>query len=261
MESREAHKEAGALPPPPVVDLATIALFVDIDGTLLDIAPRPDAVIVEPTLRSLLRALHARLGGALVPISGRTLVEIDALLGLPIGVAAGTHGVQLRDGTGHVSAAPKTSLAAARGRAHDLAATIPGVLLEDKDVALALHYRSAPEAEAAVRSCAREMLKDAGPDFELLDGSLVVELKERRANKGSSLLALMSVPPLVGRIPWVVGDDITDEDAFVQANAMGGNSIVVGSRRPTAARHALESPAAVRAWLELLVCEGKQDRP
>lgn len=250
------------LPLPPRVDLAVVALFVDIDGTLLDIAARPDAVVVDAALRSTLRELHARLGGALVPISGRKLAEIDALLGLPIGNAAGLHGAELRDAGGHVASMQNPSLASARVRMRELAPATPGLLVEDKGAAIAFHYRGAPNAEAEVRRIAAELLDEAGPDYELLEGRRVIELKLRHADKGSALNTLMHAPPLAGRTPWMVGDDVTDEDAFEQANALGGVSVLVGHRRPTAARHSLESPAAVRQWLSSLLIarnEGKHD--
>lgn len=248
------------LPLPPLAQLAVVALFVDIDGTLLDIASRPDAVIVEPTLRHVLRDLHVRLEGALVPISGRKLTEIDSLLSLPVGAAAGLHGMELRDAKGKVVYLPSSSLASARVRMRELAPTTTGLLVEDKGAAIALHYRTAPEAEAEVRRVAVEMLDVAGPDYELLEGKRVIELKPRHADKGKALSALMRAPPLAGRIPWMVGDDFTDEDAFEQANALGGVSILVGPRRPTVARYGLESPAAVREWISSLLRDRNESK-
>jgi trehalose 6-phosphate phosphatase len=248
------------LPLPPLAELAVVSLFVDIDGTLLDIAARPDAVFVEPTLRRMLRDLHTRLGGALVPISGRTLTEIDALLNLPVGAAAGLHGVELRDAKGKVVFLPSSSLDSARVRMRALLPASSGLLVEDKGAAIALHYRTAPEAEAEVRRVAAEMLDQAGPDYELLEGNRVIELKIRHADKGSALAALMRAPPLAGRAPWMVGDDVTDEDAFEQANALGGVSIIVGPRRPTSARYGLESPAAVREWISSLLIDRNESK-
>lgn len=241
------------LPPPPAADLRTVALFVDVDGTVLDLAARPDAVVVDASLRSTLARLHAALGGALAPVSGRPLRDIDALLGLRDTAAAGLHGAELRGPDGAALARPllDAGLEAARTRAA-AAAAIPGVLVEDKGGAIALHYRAAPDAEPDVRRAACAMLDAAGADYELQAGKCVIELKPRHANKGTALAALMRIAPFAGRTPWMIGDDLTDEDAFAAANAGGGVSIVVGPRRPTRASHALDGPAAARHWLAML---------
>jgi trehalose 6-phosphate phosphatase len=241
------------LPPPPRADTAAIALFVDVDGTLLDIAARPDAVVVDASLPATLKRLKQHLRGALAPLSGRSLRDIDALLGLD-GAAAGLHGAELRGPGGAALATPilHEGLDAARQRAIDAAATIAGVLVEDKGGAIALHYRAAPDAELAVRRAAIAMLDAAGDGYELLHGKCVIELKPASADKGAALAALMTIAPFAGRTPWMIGDDATDEDAFAEVNAERGVSIVVGPRRPTVARHALAGPAAARAWLAAL---------
>ncbi len=243
------------LPAPPHPDLAALALFVDVDGTLLDIATRPDAVVVDPSLRTTLRTLHERLGGALAPVSGRPLRDIDALLGLPAAAAAGLHGAELRAPGGGALATPELhpGLAAARTRAVEAAAGHPGVLVEDKGAAIALHYREAPDAELAVRRAAGDMLDHAGSGYELLQGKFVIELKPRNVHKGSAIAALMRIAPFAGRTPWMIGDDVTDEDAFAETNAQGGISIIVGPRRPTRAHYALPGPAAARAWITRLI--------
>lgn len=247
--------EYSALPAPPQADVATIALFVDVDGTLLDIAARPDAVIVDASLPSTLRQLHERLGGALAPVSGRPLRDVDALLGLGDSAAAGLHGAELRGPGGNALAKPAShaGLEAARIRAVDATAAIPGMLVEDKGAAIALHYRAVPDAEMEVRRVALDMLRLAGAHYELLRGKLVVELKSKNADKGMAIDALMHVEPFAGRTPWMIGDDLTDEDAFVRTNALDGVSIIVGPRRPTLARYALAGPAAARAWMKSLL--------
>ena len=141
----------------------------------------------------------------------------------------------------------------ARARASVMAKAHPGVIIEDKGTAIALHYRAAPEAEIAVRRAAVDMLDSAGADYELLQGNHVIELKPAYADKGSALAALMGSPPFAGRTPWMLGDDVTDEDAFAEANARGGVSVIVGPRRPTLARHTLADPAAARRWLASLL--------
>lgn len=243
-----------ALPSPPRADPARIALFVDVDGTLLDIASHPDAVVVDASLRDALARLRGRLDGALAPLSGRPLREIDALLRVVDGAAAGLHGAELRGPSGDMLAKPTVprALDAAKRRAIAAAAALPGVLVEDKGGAIALHYRAAPGAGSDVRRMALALLDLAGSDYELQPGNAVVELKPRHADKGTALAALMDRAPFLGRVPWMLGDDLTDEDAFVEVNRRGGVSIIVGSRRPTAARHALAGPGAARAWLAAL---------
>jgi len=251
------------LPPPPRADVASIALFLDVDGTMLDIALTPDSVVVEPTLRETLSTLHARLGGALAIVSGRPIREIDALLALDDVAAAGLHGAELR-AEGQATLAqpvPNPRLDPVRVRAAEIAAAIPGVLVEDKGGAIALHYRLVPDAEAATREAALGLLMLAGSDYELIHGKAVVELKPRHADKGTALATLMQIEPFAGRTPWMIGDDLTDEDAFVEANRERGISIIVGPRRPTLARHALAGPAAARAWLASLASEHAPENP
>jgi trehalose 6-phosphate phosphatase len=251
-----AAADHDVLPPPPRADTASLALFVDLDGTLVDIAARPDAVVVEASLPSILKRLKQRLDGALALVSGRPLRDIDALLGLD-GAAAGLHGAELRGPDGAALAAPIVlgGLAAARRRAAEAAASIPGLLVEDKGGAIALHYRAAPDAELDVRRVAIEMLDAAGDGYELLHGKCVIELKPANADKGAALAALMRIAPFAGRTPWMIGDDTTDEDAFAEVNAERGVSVIVGPRRPTVARHALAGPAATRAWLATIASD------
>jgi trehalose 6-phosphate phosphatase len=243
------------LPSPPRADMKTLALFVDVDGTLLDFAASPDAVVVDAGLPETLRRLKRRLGGALAPVSGRPLREVEALLHLD-GAAAGLHGAELRAPDGFALEEPIASerLDAARVEAAR-AAAIPGVLVEDKRNAIALHYRAAPEAALDVRRAAAAMLDASGDGYELIHGAFVVELKPSNVDKGTAVAALMRVAPFAERTPWVIGDDVTDEDAFAEANARSGVSIIVGSRRPTAARYALPGPAAARAWLAGLAAD------
>ncbi|HKE46617.1 MAG TPA: trehalose-phosphatase [Rhodanobacteraceae bacterium] len=242
------------LPAPPRADPASLALFVDIDGTLLDIAARPDAVVVDVSLREMLLALHARLGGALALLSGRSLEDIDGLLDLRELAAAGLHGAELRAaGGGLLATAQDAPLYAARRRAAEIAQAIPGVLVEDKGAAIALHYRAVPDAELDVRRAAIGLLDLAGPDYDLLQGRCVIELKPHHADKGSALATLIGTRPFAGRTPWMIGDDLTDEHAFAEADALGGAGIVVGARRPTVARYALAGPADARAWMRSLI--------
>lgn len=228
-------------------------MFLDIDGTLLEIAPTPEAVIVPTGLRELLVRLHSLAHGALALISGRSLAQLDRMLA-PLKVPmAGVHGFERRsaDGTAHhdsgiaFPAAARESLARA-AREH------PQLVLEDKGPALALHYRMAPDLQRIARHAANEALELAGRDYVLLDGKMVIELKPATANKSSAIEAFLREPPFVGRMPIFIGDDRTDETGFACVNRQGGLSIQVGATPIRGARYCLADVAAVRAWLEAL---------
>ena len=239
-------------PPEPGADTGW-ALFLDVDGTLLDLADRPDDVHVEPRLHDDLTRLHAKLGGALALLSGRRLSQLDALFDWNRRVAAGLHGAELRAPDGSVRiTGDDAAFAQVRLRAAALVAATRGVSLEDKGLALGLHYRHAPAARDAAERIAQTLLQDAGEHYALQRGDHVFEVKPAGMDKGRALAALMRDAPFRGRTPWMLGDDLTDEDAFRRANASGGVSVIVGSRRPTDAGYALDDPAVVRAWLHAL---------
>lgn len=242
------------LPAPPETgaDLGW-ALFLDVDGTLLDIACHPDDVRVDPRLHDDLARLHANLGGALALLSGRTLSQLDTLFDWNHRVAAGLHGAELRtpDGSERITG-DAAAFTQVRSHAARLVAATQGVILEDKRLALALHYRHAPAARDAAERIAQALLQDAGDHYALQRGDHVFEVKPAGVDKGRALAALMRNAPFCGRTPWMLGDDLTDEDAFRHVNASGGISVIVGSRRPTEARYALDDPAAVRAWVHAL---------
>ncbi|MGA8277637.1 MAG: trehalose-phosphatase [Rhodanobacteraceae bacterium] len=264
--SRHTESSDAALPLPPPASARTIALFLDLDGSLLDFADHPDAVDVTPAMRRLLLRLHRTLDGAFALLSGRSLAQIDALFDLPDIAAAGLHGIEHHDGShaarGHLQGeAGSGCIAALVGRARDAAAKLDGVVLEEKGSALALHYRGASHAGAAVNRIAHELLAAAGSGYELQHGNHVVELKPSGGDKGDALATFMGSEPFAGRVPWMIGDDLTDEHAFERANALGGVSVIVGKRRPTAAHYGLREPAAVRAWLAAFVddADGEND--
>ncbi len=230
------------------------ALFLDVDGTLLDFAHHPDRVEVKPHLHDDLGRLRERLGGAVALLSGRALSQLDHLFHWNHNVAAGLHGAQLRMPGGNVRTTTGDAAAFAHARAHatELVAASRGVLLEDKRLALALHYRRAPAAREAAEHIAQILLQDVGEGHVLQHGDHVIELKPAGVDKGRALATLMQEAPFRGRTPWMLGDDLTDEHAFRHVNASGGVSVIVGARRPTEARCALDDPAAVRAWLHRL---------
>jgi trehalose 6-phosphate phosphatase len=237
---------------PPKLD-GLAALFLDVDGTLLEIAARSDLVRVPPKLPALLGELGAQRGGALALISGRSLAELDLLFQPWRGAAAGVHGSERRraDGTfvHHTDDAAAAAFDEIRPRLTALAHARGGLLLEDKRTALALHYRAAPESAAEVRALAETLLKQAGTGLRLIFGKMVVEFQLRGVNKGTAIAAFLSESPFLGRRPIFLGDDATDEDGFAEIDRRGGVSIWVGEPAKTRASYALPSVAAVLAWL------------
>lgn len=238
------------LHPPP--SLSSVALFIDVDGTLLEIAPTPLAVRVDPGLTDLLRALLLGTSGALALVSGRSIVEMDALF-LPLTLAAaGLHGFERRGASGsydcrRLPAAP--ALESARAMLLELANQHPGLLIEDKRFALALHYRRAPQLENVVARAMTDIAASVRPEFELQMGKMVAELRPAGSTKGVAVSEFMSEDPFRGRVPVYIGDDLTDESAFEWVNGAGGLSIAVNVSGATAARERLPSVSAVREWL------------
>ncbi|QNP41307.1 trehalose-phosphatase [Lysobacter solisilvae (ex Woo and Kim 2020)] len=234
------------LPRPPLPS-ADWALFLDVDGTLLDFSCTPDGVHVPMDLLGDLRRLHAALGGALALVSGRRLETLDALfspLQLP---AIGLHGLQRR-GANDAGHAPPHELASVLAAARDLAAKYPGALVEDKGITLALHWRNAPAAEEPLHEFANSVLIDL-PGYALQPGRDVIELRPDGHDKGDGIAALLDTAPFRGRMPVFIGDDYTDEHGFDAVNARHGLSVLVGTRADSAATHALHDPLSVRAWL------------
>ncbi|KAB7762365.1 trehalose-phosphatase [Xanthomonas maliensis] len=245
---------ADAHPPlssPPLLDDAC-ALFLDVDGTLIDFADTPEAVQLLPAVHDAVARLSERLDGALALVSGRPLAQLDALfapLSLP---AAGLHGHQLRR---HAGAEPSqspdtaTQLHALHQRAAALAHRHPGVLVEDKGVSVALHWRAQPLAGPQVLAFAHDELAQL-PGYRLQPGDHVVEFVPEGSNKGAAVERLMQQPGFAGRTPVFVGDDLTDEFGFQAANRLGGWSVLVGDRAATDARYRLADTTAVQTWLQ-----------
>ncbi len=233
------------------------ALFLDFDGTLVDIAMRPDAVQVPPGLVEILRSLQHQLGGALAVISGRPISQIDGYLApLRLGVA-GVHGAERRRADGSLVQAPVESLAEALRAATRLAARHPGLRLEVKRGALALHYRLAPALE---EECLQAMAQaaHARPGLALLRGKMVVEVKPAGVSKGQAIEAFLREAPFAGRRPVFIGDDQTDETGFAVVQDCGGIGVKVGGG-PSAAMHRCEDSAQIRAQLaQAAACERQE---
>jgi trehalose 6-phosphate phosphatase len=237
---------------PPPLD-RNAALFLDIDGTLLEIAPRPEAVQVPPSLPALLEETALARGGALALVSGRPLAQIDALMAPWRGAAAALHGILRRraDLTLVDAADPAAARAldGLRPQLRGFARADRRLLVEDKGATLALHYRAAPEREAELRVLADALQRATGDALRLIAGKMVFEFQPRRADKGRAIAAFLDEPPFRGRIPVFVGDDTTDEDGFAEVAGRGGMAVRVGLPVPSRAAHLLPSVASVLAWL------------
>ena len=232
-------------PPPPIELLREASLFLDFDGTLVDIAPRPDAVRVSAELADLLSRLQQCLGGRVAILTGRAVADVDQLLGDATMTVGGHHGLETRDG-GARGRRP-AMLDSVVSELRRLEGDFPGVLVEDKPLGVALHYRQAPEAEQACRLAAEAAARRSG--LEIQPGKMVFELKPPGANKGDALRAMMADAPFDGTRPIFLGDDLTDEPAFQAAQDMGGAGVIVGNRAPTAARFRIASVAEALQWL------------
>ena len=240
-----------SLPAPPLPGVDDHwAMFLDVDGTLLDFANRPDQVCVESRLRELIEDLYGTLDGALALVSGRSLDDLDDLFGHPPWAMAGLHGLEVRDADGryrgvHIGTARRSLV---RDIASNIAASLPGVLVEDKGMAVALHCRTSPQQCETLRKRVEAVLPSLA-GYEMQAGNMVVELKPEGMDKGRAVASLLERFPFHGRLPVYVGDDLTDEHGFATVNLECGLSVRVGNREPSLAHYSLPEPAAARAWL------------
>jgi trehalose 6-phosphate phosphatase len=229
-----------------------LAFLLDVDGTLLDLAPTPREVRVPPGLRETLARLWQRSGGAVAFVSGRQIDELDLIfspLQLP---AVGCHGAELRPvADGEISRFGE--LAPLDPRIKRSFATIaeigPGIILEDKDYSLAIHYRLAPDKGRAVLQAATALLADMSDcPIELLPGKFMIEVKQVGFDKSTGVRELMKFAPFTGRRPILLGDDVTDENMFRVAPEYDGVAISVGARLAGVSHH-FDEPTTVRRWL------------
>lgn len=231
---------------PPLPDRGA-AIFLDFDGTLVDLAPRPDAVILPEDLRPLLLRALEGLGGALALISGRSLSDLDALLDPVILPAAGVHGRERRLGSGSLLSGEPLDLRDACALVDELCARHPRLVVEKKSGAIALHYRLEPSLEALVRASMEQALA-VSPGMTLLQGKQVVELVPADGGKARAVRAFLDESPFAGRMPWFLGDDVTDEGALAAVQELGGIGVKVGAG-PSVAEFRLGNPAEVLVWL------------
>jgi trehalose 6-phosphate phosphatase len=236
-----------ATPPSPLPDWA---FFLDVDGTLLEIAETPSAVKVDTCLLELIAQLYRHSAGAVALISGRSLNDLDALLGLPRLPMAGQHGLERRDVAGRlwIHAAPPAAKYTIKEALAPALARHPGLLLEDKGLTLALHYRLAPHLAGFAHRLMTRLATATGEGLELQRGKRVVEVKPAGIDKGTAIAEYMLEPPFQGRTPVFIGDDLNDEHGFAEVNRLDGISIKVGNTASCAHFH-LPNVAAVRRWL------------
>ena len=233
-------------PPPGLLDGA--ALFLDFDGTLVELAETPDSIRVSPDLGPLLERLRRRLGGRLAIVSGRSLADLERHIPASGIAFSGSHGLELRlpEGTSLPLSVP-IGLDDVRARVDAFAAGDEGLLVEEKPAGIALHYRRAPGWAERAHSFMAGLAAERG--WSVQTGKMVVELRPSGATKGDALLAFMTEPEFKAARPVFVGDDLTDEHGFEAAAGLGGAGILVGPPRRTAARYRLDSVSAVAEWL------------
>lgn len=229
-----------------------LAVFLDFDGTLVDIAERPDLVVLPSSVRETVEALHGLLGGAVAIVSGRPVAEIEAFFGpsrLPV---AGVHGLERRGSDGMlISRSPDTSrLAGIRRQLDDLRSRHPELLVEDKGPAVALHYRARPDLMERCHSAMRAAA-DGVPGVVLVPGKMVIEARLGGADKASAIAAFLAEPAFGGRRVFFAGDDATDEDGFALVNGLDGLSVKVGAGE-TGARYRAGDRAELMDWLAAL---------
>ncbi|MEP7350947.1 MAG: trehalose-phosphatase [Sphingorhabdus sp.] len=226
------------------------SLFLDFDGTLVELVDSPEAIIVDPTVLSLLQEVRAGLIGRVALVSGRSVKQLDRFLGTAASDLAmvGSHGAEIRVGPNMLcSPARPLALQAAEQHFKEEFDNIEGVGVEVKSFGVAIHYRLAPAAEENANKAAAIFAKDNG--LELQHGKMMVEVRTSGHDKGSGIATLMSMMPFTGHTPIFVGDDLTDEAGFEMCEAMGGFGVMVGPARETAARYRLRDVPAVHEWL------------
>jgi len=234
-------------PPPPALDWC---LFLDVDGTVVELTDTPSQTVADPEINALLREAAERLGGAVALVSGRKIETLDELfspLKLP---SAGLHGVERRKAGGAIQGASfvDSQLDRARTAIKALVEAHPGTLLEDKDRTLAVHFRMAPQFAEIMRQSMIDIAKPLGTNYHIQSGKMLFEIKPRGFSKATAIKAFMQEPPFSGRRPVFAGDDLTDQDGFAIVEAQGGISIGVGDR--VRGQFYLENVAAVRSWLK-----------
>lgn len=240
---------AVTLGPPPAL-CHTHCVLLDFDGTLVEIVDRPDAVVVDAALRSLLRRLSGTFCGRLALVSGRSIAQLDAFLGSTLGEIAivGSHGAEVRVGGHTISPLRPSALRQAERSLRAGLADYEGVIIESKSQGVAVHYRLAAAAEGPAHYLACKIAAESG--LAVQEGKMMVELRAPGHDKGTGIATLLTHNPFAGAVPVFVGDDLTDEAGFEAVATRGGMGVLVGPARQTSARYRLPDVASVRAWLD-----------
>jgi trehalose 6-phosphate phosphatase len=258
--SARAHKSNNS-PSPDAVDLSRMALLLDVDGTLLDIAPTPDEVVVPPLLLQILADLIHRSHGAVALVSGRMIDTLDRIFSPLIVPAIGGHGAEMRLSP-NASVLRKSNIVLPdllRDRLHELAEGDARLILEDKSHSAALHYRLAPEREMFLKNALHEIVEtEPGDNVEFLCGKYVIDIKPKTVNKGHAVRELMRHEPFAGRIPLFIGDDTTDESVFAILPDLNGTGYSVG-RSFAGTQGKFETPQDVRGWLTEIWRHGRNN--
>jgi trehalose 6-phosphate phosphatase len=231
-------------------ELSELALFLDLDGTLIDIAPTPDGIVIPRGVPSLLASMALKMKGALAILTGRSIVEVDRYLAPLVPIAAGVHGAEIRvssDGIVECRAEPIDTRIV--GAVSDMARREHGVIVEVKNASIAVHYRLAIDAQPRIEKALQRILEVGDEHLILCRGRKVLEIVPKRVSKGSALETIMRLPAFLGRRPVMIGDDVSDISAFEAAVRLGGLGLRVGGEQFEAAAADFASPAAVRAWL------------
>ena len=251
MRSAVDHKSSEPHPPAEAVDIRRVALLLDVDGTLLDIAPTPAEVVVPSMLHEMLGDLIGRAGGAVALVSGRRIESLDRIFAPLIAPAIGGHGAEMRAATSEpvLALSPAVLSESLRHALHLLADVDAGVLVEDKAHSIAVHYRLAPERETFLKLAVKEIVaSEPNANLEFLLGKQVIDIKPKHFSKGSAVRDLMRRKPFAGRKPLFVGDDTTDESVFAILPELKGCGYSVG-RPVVGTQGTFASPQDVRSWL------------
>lgn len=239
------------LAPPPLPDPMSVSLFLDFDGTLVDLAPTPDTVVVDDGLGTLLGRLATAMPGRVAIVSGRSIAQLDGFLHrhLEQVAVAGSHGAERRTPAGgHVTPPRSEALEAACAELRAYA-DLEGLLFEAKSLGASLHFRQHPEREADAVAMAERVAHQFG--LHANRGKMMVEVR-LPGDKGEAVRTLLDDPAMQGSTPWFFGDDRTDEDGFAAAQGLGGAGVLVDDPRETQARYRLSGVAAMRDWLAAL---------
>ncbi|WP_353415173.1 trehalose-phosphatase [Brucella sp. NBRC 12953] len=250
--------------------LEELAFFLDLDGTLLDLAATPDGVSAEPDLQQNLQRLSERNHGALAIVTGRSLAFVEALFPHHEFAVAGLHGAELKlHGQAEAlngadmscDSGNQASYLAARADAKAAALRLSGVIFEDKGRAFALHYRRALQHAGLVLQIMKQAVMTAGAAYSLQAGKFVYEVKPGGSSKATAVNFFMQTPAFKGRLAIAAGDDLTDEAMFAEINARGGATIRVGhltNGNKTCAAMVIGSPALFRNWIRSIGCEADE---